>query len=67
MDLYQEKVPLALIAQMLGHESMATTSGFYAFATQDMMAEAIAAATPVSLNEPAEWRDQAVLDALYRL
>jgi site-specific recombinase XerD len=67
MDLYQEKVPLALIMQMLGHESMATTSGFYAFATQDMMAEAIAAATPPILDEPAEWKDQAVIDALYRL
>jgi integrase len=67
MDLHQEKVPLALIMQMLGHESMATTSGFYAFATQDMMAEAIAATTPPSLDEPAEWREQATIDALYRL
>jgi site-specific recombinase XerD len=67
MDLYQEKVPLALIMQMLGHESMATTSGFYAFATQDMMAEAIAKATPPILDEPAKWREQAIIDALYRL
>ena len=67
MDLYQDGVPLALIMQMLGHESMSTTSTFYAFATQQMMADAIKAATPPNLDQPAEWREQAIIDALYAL
>jgi hypothetical protein len=53
--------------QMRGHESMTTTSAFYAFATQQMMADAIKAAIHPSLDQAEQWKEQTVIDALYRL
>jgi site-specific recombinase XerD len=67
MDLYQDGVPLTLIMQMLGHEAMSTTSAFYAFATQQMMADAIKMATGPIPDQQPQWANQAILDALYRL
>lgn len=65
MDLYREGVPLTHIQQLLGHENISTTSGFYAFATLDVLAEAMKAVKPD--NGTKSWDDPETLERLYRL
>lgn len=65
MDLYREGVPLTHIQQLLGHENISTTSGFYAFATLDVLADALRAVKP---NDGLKsWSDPETLERLYRL
>lgn len=64
MDLYQQGIPLPIIMRLLGHENISTTNAFYAFATIDMMRDAINAATPTA---PVTQLTQATLDVLHSL
>jgi len=65
MDLYQNGVPLTHIQQLLGHENLSTTSGFYAFATLETLAKSMQKVSPDMVEK--KWADKEVLAKLYQL
>lgn len=67
MDLYKNGMPLAHIQQLLGHESMSTTSGFYAFATIETLSKSMAAANQEKTGVGKKWDDRNILDKIYSL
>lgn len=67
MDLYKNGMPLSHIQQLLGHENMSTTSGFYAFATLDTLAKSMNTANKNTSVEGKKWDDKALLEKIYRL
>ncbi|CUX32477.1 tyrosine-type recombinase/integrase [Clostridium sp. C105KSO13] len=67
MDLYKNGMPLSHIQQLLGHEDMSTTSGFYAFATLDTLAKSMDAANKNTSAEGKKWNDKEILKTIYRL
>ncbi len=67
MDLYKSGVPLPFIMQLLGHASMSTTSGFYAFATLEMMSEAINRSAPIIGGNEKLWKGKDLKQFLYTL
>ena len=65
MDLYQNEVPLTHIQQLLGHENLSTTSGFYAFATLETLAKSM---EKVNGSPSAKkWNNKETLVKIYRL
>ncbi len=66
MDLYQSGVPLTHIQQLLGHEDISTTSGFYAFATLDTLSASMAKVDASSKDEKF-WKDSKTMRRLYKL
>lgn len=67
MDLYQQGIPLPIIMRLLGHENVSTTAAFYAFATVDMMRDAVNAATPMTSAPAARQLTEDELQALLSL
>lgn len=67
MDLYKSGMPLSHIQQLLGHESMTTTSGFYAFATIETLARSMAVANKEESSAERRWNNKEILKKIYSL
>jgi integrase/recombinase XerD len=67
MALYRQGMPLTVIMNMLGHENLSTTSNFYAFATTEMIHEAMKKTSPEGVAEEPIWKTQGVKKLLYSL
>ena len=67
MDLYKNGMPLAHIQQLLGHENISTTSGFYAFATLESLASSMISANREETKEGRKWDNDNVLKKIYTL
>lgn len=67
MDLYRSGCPLSYIQQMLGHENITTTSEFYAFTTLETLAAALEKANPTTNKSEKVWKNEDILEKLYRL
>ena len=60
-------MPLTLIMEMLGHENLSTTANFYAFATVEMIRDAMKKTSPEATVEKPIWKDKDIRDMLYSL
>jgi len=60
-------LPLPFIMQLLGYESISTTSGFYAFETLEMMGEAMNNIAPTFKNEDKIWKREDIKKVIYSL
>ena len=67
MHLYMAGVPLPIIMELLGHASMNTTSGFYAFVTWEMVSDAMKKANEGHLDGEMLWKDPKIVKQLYIL
>ena len=67
MDLYKNGMPLAHIQQLLGHENMSTTSGFYAFATLETLAKSMIFANREETKDGKKWDNEDILKKIYAL
>ena len=65
MDLYNAGMPLTHVQQLLGHESIDTTSGFYAFATLDNLVKSLNKVDPD--NGKKVWDEKGNITDPYRL